>query len=96
MDKNERVYWGAAPQGAGDLASRLRTLSLGAELRGQSNPPVKGLCRFASSETTLLPLLQEQDEVPGCERDPLVLQLDTFGETIGRIPVLRGPRLHVL
>jgi hypothetical protein len=43
-----------------------------------------------------LPLLQEQDEVTGRERDPLVLKLDTFGETIGRIPVLRGPRLHVL
>ena len=59
VDKNERVYWGAAPQGAGDLASRLRTLSLGAELRGQSNPPVKGLCRFASSGLAFLPLLQE-------------------------------------
>ena len=58
--------------------------------------PVKGLCRFASSETAFLPLLQEQDEVSGCERDPLVLQLDTFGETIGRIPVSRGKRLHVL
>ncbi len=69
---------------------------LRAELRGQSKPHVKGLCRFASSETTFLPLLQEQDEVTGRERDPLVLQLDTFGETIGRIPVLRGPRLHVL
>jgi hypothetical protein len=30
------------------------------------------------------------------ERDPLILQLDTFGETIGRIPVLRGKRLHAL
>jgi hypothetical protein len=32
----------------------------------------------------------------GRERDPLILQLNTFGETIGRIPVLRAPRLHVL
>ena len=46
--------------------------------------------------SSLLPLLEQQDQVSGCERDPLILQLDTFGETIGRIPVLRGPRLHVL
>ena len=95
VDKNKRVYWGVAPAGA-VLASRLRTLRCGAELRGQSNPPVKGLVHFASTGLAFLPLLQKKDQVPGRERDPLVLQLDTFVETIGRIPPLRGPRLHVL
>lgn len=68
-------------------------------LRGQSNPPVKGLRSFASTSLVcfpVLPVLQKKDQVPAGERDPLVLQLDTFGETIGRMPVLRGPRLHVL
>jgi hypothetical protein len=49
-----------------------------------------------SEPSGLLPFLEDQDQVPARERDPLVLQLDTFGETIGRIPVLRGPRLHAL
>ena len=53
--------------------------------------PVKGL-----GSGQVFPFLEDQDQVPARERDPLVLQLDTFGETIGRIPVLRGPRLHVL
>ena len=87
---------GRCPSEGAGLASRLRTLRCGAELRGQSNPPVKGLFRFDSTSLSFLHLLQEQNEVPGRERDPLILQLDTFGETIGRNPVLRGPRLHVL
>ena len=60
-------------------------------------PRVKGTWAWPDlTDLPFFPLLQQQDEVPGRERDPLVLQLDTFGETIGRIPVLRGPRLHVL
>ena len=55
----------------------------------QLNPPVKGLRR-------LFPLLEQQHQVPAGKRYPLVLQLDTFVETIGHIPVLRGPRLHTL
>ena len=87
---------GALPLCGGGSGLAPTDAQLRAELRGQSNPPVKGLCHFASTCFALLPLLQEQDEVTGRERDPLILQLDTFGETIGRIPVLRGPRLHVL
>ena len=56
--------------------------------------PVKGL--GSGPVGRFLPFFEDQDQVPARERDPLVLQLDTFGETIGRIPVLRGPRLHVL
>ena len=56
--------------------------------------PVKGL--GSGPVGRFLPFLEDQNQVPARERDPLVLQLDTFGETIGRIPVLRGPRLHVL
>jgi hypothetical protein len=65
VDKNGCVYWGATPL-RGGLASRLRTLRCSAELRGQSNPPVKGLCRFASTSPVLIPflhLLQKKDEV---------------------------------
>jgi len=96
VDKNKRVYGGAAPLRGRVWPRAYGRHALGAWLRGQSNPPVKGLCRFASTYLPLLPLFQEKNEVLACQRDPLVLQLDTFGETIGRIPVLRGPRLHSL
>ena len=56
--------------------------------------PVKGL--GSGPVGRFLPFLEDQDQVPARERDPLVLQLDTFGETIGQIPVLHGPRLHGL
>ena len=56
--------------------------------------PVKGL--GSGLAAGFLPFLEDQDQVPARERDPLVLQLNTLVETIGRIPVLRGPRLHVL
>ena len=90
------VFIGALPLRGWRSGLAPTDAQLRAELRGQSNPPVKGLCRFASSDLAFLPILQKKDEVTGRERDPLVLKLDTFGETIGRIPVLRGPRLHVL
>ena len=89
------MFIGALPLCGGGAGLAPTDAQLRAELRGQSNPPVKGLFGFEPS-ATLLPLLQKKDKVPGRQRDPLVLQLDTFGETIGRIPVLRGPRLHVL
>ena len=62
----------------------------------QLNPPVKGLWVTGPLDPSFLHILQKKDEVTAGKRDPLILQLDTFGETIGRIPVLRGPRLHVL
>ena len=67
---------------------------LAGRLRGQPKPPVKGLGHSAS--TCFFPILEDQDQVPAGQRDPLVLQLDTFGKTIGQIPVLHGPRLHGL
>ena len=48
VDKNERVYWGAAPQGLECWPRAYGRHALGAWLRGQSTPPVKGLCRSAS------------------------------------------------
>lgn len=98
MDRNERVYRGRRPF-SGEVWPRAYGRSaLAAELRGQSNPPVKGLCRFGptSLQVPLLPLLEKKHQVPARERYPLVLQLDTFVETTRRKPALRGPRLHVL
>ena len=96
VDKNGRVYGACSTTGG----SKLCLVSASLRLRGcadrltQLTPHVKGA--RGSLGPSLLHILQDLDEVPTCERDPLVLQLDTFGETIGRIPVLRGPRLHVL
>ena len=96
MDKNKRVYWGRAPlQGEASCDScRPAPLSGCAARLSQLTPRVKGAREPLGP--SLLHILQKKDEVLARERDPLVLQLDTFGETIGRIPVLRGKRLHVL
>ena len=98
VDRNERIYGGRRPfRGKSGLAPT-DAQPVGAELRGQSKPPVKGLSRFGPtcSWVSLLPLFEEKDQVPARERYPLVLQLDTFVETTRRKPPLRGPRLHVL
>ncbi len=76
--------------------TRVGQLRFGAALHDcpSLHPPVKGA--KGPLGPSFLHILQKKDEVLTRERDPLVLQLNTFGETIGRIPVLRGPRLHVL
>ena len=57
MDKNERVYWGAAPLRGQVWPRAYGRSALVAELRGQSNPPVKGLCRFEPTSFAFLHLL---------------------------------------
>ena len=96
MDKNARVYGGVAPPRGKQAVTRVGQLRFGAALH--DCPSLLPLSRGARSPLGpfLLHILEQQDEVLARERDPLVLKLDTFGETIGRIPVLRGPRLHVL
>ena len=71
---------------------------LGADADLRSLTPVSRGDGIRSPRTGLpfLPVLQQQHQVLARERDPLVLQLDTFGETIGRIPMSRGKRLHAL
>ena len=65
VDKNERVYGGAAPQGCGSGLAPTDALALGPGLRGQSKPPVKGLWRFEPTslglDLTFLPFLDQQD-----------------------------------
>ena len=56
--------------------------------------PVKGL--GSGPVGRFLPFLEDQHQVPARERNSLVLHAYTFVETIYRIPVLRGPRLHAL
>ena len=86
-----RIRWGVRPfSGGPQCLSGTRSL-WGEHHESTVATPVKGL-----GSGRVFPFLEDQDQVPARERDPLVLQLDTFGETIGRIPVLRGPRLHVL
>jgi len=46
--------------------------------------------------TFFLQILDDQDKVATRQSDPLILQLDTFVETIGCKPMLRGPRLHAV
>ncbi len=96
MDKNKRIYWGRAPlQGEASCDSCRSAPLRGCAARlSQLTPRVKGA--RGPLGPPFLHILQKKNEVLAGQRDPLVLQLDTFGETIGRIPVLRGPRLHVL
>ena len=85
---------GRAPSG-GKLCLVSASSALG--LRCTTDPAYSP-CQGATAplSPSLLHILQDLNEVLARERNPLVLQLDTFGETIGRIPVLRGPSLHVL
>ena len=59
VDKNKRVYWGAAPQGLECWPRAYGRHALGAWLRGQSNPPVKGLLSSEPTSSAFLPLLEE-------------------------------------
>ena len=67
VDKNERVYWGAAP-----LWGRVWPRAYGRSVSGRSyeaslTPPVKGLGHFASTSLCLVPLFhlfQKKDQVP--------------------------------
>ena len=96
VDKNGRVYGACIPTGG----SKLCLVSVSLRLRGcadrltQLTPHVKGA--KGPSGPSLFHILQDQNEPTARKRDLLVLQLDTFGETIGRIPMSRGKRLHVL
>ena len=82
-----------ALQGGAQCLSGTRSL-LGEHHESTVATHVKGL--GSGLAACLLPFLEDQDQVPARERNPLVQQLDTLVETIGCIPVLRGPRLHAL
>ena len=86
--------WGVSPYAGTDFLSGTRSL-VGDHHEGSLHPRVKGLLG-SERASTLLPFLQDQDEMTPGQGGSLVLQLDTFAETIGCIPVLRAPRLHVL
>ena len=85
---------GASGPSVGATVPQWYPFALGEHHESTVATPVKGL--GSGLAACFLLFLEDQDQVPARKRDPLVLQLDTFGETIGRIPVLRGPRLHVL
>ena len=57
-------------------------------LGGSARSSLKGMST-PRTRWALLYLLDKKDEVLAGERNPLVLQLDTFVETIFGIPVLR-------
>ena len=86
---------GRGPTGRAKLNPVPTLPPLGAALRGWSSLSPLSRARGRLSPS-LLHILQKKDEVTASERNPLVLQLDTFGETMLGKPVLRGPRLHAL